>query len=308
MDFYVSWSHSDALYCEYFTDCPILISAVPDNKNSLRKFKKLPSRLMVDSGAVYYVRKRIPYTVEEIFERQLLTAMPVLHQCPVTFVHVDEPLLNKVTLVEKYGAIERTLINAYEYMNLVRAQNIGKDSNVSILGVIQGYDFPSIQYSIFELKRLGYHKFGIGSLLGRSMSEQIQFISWAAEIVGAKNLHVFGVTGVPQIQAMSRMGISSFDSSRPTKMAIYHQVFYSKPLRTYVIEGSRIDKRYQKISAPLYCNCPVCQENPMDLMNLTHRKYTKVRSIHNYYHFLKTVQPFLRKEDDVNAISNVLRS
>ncbi|MBO9128586.1 queuine tRNA-ribosyltransferase [Bacillus sp. 165] len=308
MEFYVSWSHSDALYCEYFNNCPILISAVPDNKNALRKFKKLPSKLMIDSGAIYYVRKGLHYTVKEIFERQLFIAMPLLSTCPITFVHVDEPLLNKVTLAERYGAFEKTLINAYEYMNLVRKQKIDTNSNVTILGVIQGYDFPSIQFSIFELKKLGYHKFGLGSLLGRNMSEQMQFISWAAELVGAGNLHVFGVTGIPQIQAMGHIGISSFDSSRPTKVAVYHQIFYSNPFRTYLIKHSGIDRGGQKISTPLHCECPVCEENALDLMNLTHQKYTKLRSIHNYYHFLKTIQPFLRKEYDVNVVSNVLRS
>jgi len=309
LDFYVSWSHSDALYSDYFESCPLLISAISRNTYSLKRFKKVPLKLIIDSGAVFYAKKNLKYKVKDIFEEQLKLAMPLLNKCPITLVHADEPLLNKKTVSEKFDAVQKTIVNAQEYMNLAKRNSIVQENKLSIMGVIQGYDLPSLRFSIFELQKLGYVKFGIGSLLGKSVDVQIELIKFASELVGAENLHVFGVTGIPQIKEMKNMKIASFDSSRPTKAAIYHQVFYSDPFQTFVIDQSKIDKRQgQRLDAPLACDCPICKINQNDIFNISHRKYTLLRSIHNYYHFSKTINRIIHEEVTSDVISNVLRS
>jgi 7-cyano-7-deazaguanine tRNA-ribosyltransferase len=294
MDFYISWSHSDAIFSDYFNDCSMLISAIPSNKNFTKKFNTLPSKLIFDCGALFYARNPGKFKLENVLDIQLSMVETVPSSIPITLVHLDEPLLHKNTLSEKYSSVERTIFNAYEYINLIQQKNY--PNNVSLMGVIQGYDISSTLYCIHELRKLGYKKFGLGSMLSRGVNEQIGYINEVSKEVGPENLHVFGVTGVKQIKEMSKLKIASFDSSRPTMVAAYHQVFYSNPFRTLLISESKITKTQERIFKPLNCDCPVCKIQPKDILNLSHRKYTKIRSVHNYYHLVKTIKEIQMKE------------
>lgn len=309
MEFYVGWSHSDAIFSNYFLECPTLISAVPDNKGSLRKFKKKPQKLILDCGSVFYVKQNSRPPLKNIFDIQMSLLNGCDSRTEVTLVHFDEPMLNKNTLSERYAAMERTLFNAYEYLRLVESTNFAE--NIRTMGVIQGYDQASIQYSAYELKKMGYTTFGIGSLLTKHYQKQIRMIQYAADIVGAGNLHVFGVTGIPQMRAMVEIGVTSFDSTRPTMAAAFFQVFYSRPFRTFVLSSSRAKLSSQnRISTPLPCDCPVCLENPNDLLIPSPRDYMKLRSIHNYYHLLIEFKDMLeeKRRRKVDVVSNVLWS
>ncbi|MEC1071405.1 queuine tRNA-ribosyltransferase [Priestia megaterium] len=300
MDFYISWSHSDAIFSHYFEDCPMLISAAPKNKHAFKRVDKYPNKLIIDSGALYYSKQKRNYNVKKIMDNQLSIIDSLPEDLPIKVVHLDEPLINKNSLSEKYESVERTLFNAYEHLRLFDMIKIPK--NVSMIGVIQGYDFPSIQYSIHELKKMGYTHFGLGSLLNKSAKEQINYIRYASDIVGSENLHVFGVTGIEQIREMAKLKISSFDSSRPTMAAVFFQIMYSNPFRTYVISTSSVDRSQIRIVEPLDCECPVCLENPQDLLNMSHRKYTQKRSVHNYYHLLNTIHK-IKLEEGLTDVS-----
>jgi 7-cyano-7-deazaguanine tRNA-ribosyltransferase len=202
--------------------------------------------------------------------------------------------------------MEKTLFNAYEYFNLFSSNITNK--KVSLMGVIQGYDRSSIEYAAQELLKIGYTNFGIGSLLGKNYSTQVEMIRFASNIVGSSNLHVFGVTGLQQIKAMVDIGVKSFDSTRPTMAAAFFQVFYSRPFQTYVIGKSRVKKTALRLSKPLSCECPICKQNPNDLFIPSPRHYMRLRSIHNYYHLMVSIFDILKKKkgSDANALSNVL--
>lgn len=294
MDFYVSWSHSDAVFCDYFDNCNVLISAVPDNKNGVKKFQKKPQKIIIDSGALFYSKFQGRYRLKNILDTQKYIIESSPPNVPIKLVHLDEPLLNKNTLPEKFNAVEKTIFNAYEYANLI--SNLKLPNSISLMGVIQGYDMASTEYCIHELKRLGYSNFGLGSMLARSPSEQIRYMKFVAEIVGPDNLHIFGVTGIQQIREMAKLKISSFDSSRPTMVAAFHQVFYSEPFRTYLIAESNVTKVIERLEKPLKCECPVCINTPEDILNISHRKYMKLRSVHNYYHLVKTINDIKKTE------------
>ncbi|MEH7255608.1 queuine tRNA-ribosyltransferase [Neobacillus niacini] len=287
MDFYISWSHSDAIFCDYFDECCMLISAVPDNKYGIKKFKKKPKKLIIDSGALFYSKNPGKYKLRDILEIQKFIIDSAPPDIPIKLVHLDEPLLNKNTLSEKFSSVEKTLFNAYEYVNLLDKSKLPE--NVSLMGVIQGFDIPSTKYCIYELKKMGFKNFGLGSMLVRNPEEQVRYMKSVAEIIGPEHLHIFGVTGIQQMKEMAKLKILSFDSSRPTMVAAFHQIFYSNPFRTYVISQSNVKRKKLVISKPLYCQCPVCMKEPTDILNISHRDYMKLRSIHNYYHLGKTI-------------------
>lgn len=286
MDFFISWSHSDAIFCEYFEDCPMLISATPDNKYSLKKFKKFPNKIIIDSGALFYSKKQ-NYRLSTIFENQMYIVNQIPDNTEIKLVHLDEPLINRKSYSERYEAIEKTIFNGLEHFMLFSRINIPK--NVKIMGVIQGFDLPSISYSVYELKKIGYKLFGIGSLINKGPKEQKKIIKYAADLVGPENLHVFGVTGIEMVEFMASIGIDSFDSSRPTMAAAFFQVFYSNPFRTYMIEDSKSSRTQPRIGQPLPCGCPICLIKSEDILNRSHRDFMKLRSLHNYFHFQTTI-------------------
>ncbi|MDO7905345.1 queuine tRNA-ribosyltransferase [Paenibacillus sp. JX-17] len=294
MDFYISWSHSDANFIDYFPDCFMLVSAVPDNRGSLRRFQKKPRKLLVDCGSVYYVKQKERPSLKEVYDIQA----SIYDGCPVstevTLVHFDEPMLYKETLSQKYYSMERTLFNANEYITLI---NSFKDERLSCMGVIQGFDEASIIYSAFELQKMGYKKFGIGSLLKKNLSEQIAIIKLASNIVGASNLHVFGVTGLLPIKTMIDLGIASCDSTRPTMAAAFYQVFYSNPFRTfYLAESHAKPSSPNRLESPLPCLCPICKNNANEILIPSPREYMRLRSVHNYFHLTEEINEMKRNK------------
>lgn len=307
VEFYVGWSHSDAIFTDYFPDCSILVSAIPDNKGKLRKYKTKPKKIILDCGSVYYVKQESRPSLKDIFKIQV-SFLDSSNPQEAYMVHFDEPMLNKTTLSERYMAMEKTLFNAYEYLELFNAQRFPE--HVQPMGVIQGYDKASIEFSAYELTRIGYTNFGIGSLLAHNQSKQIEIIKYAADIVGPSNLHVFGVTGIPQMQAMVNIGVKSFDSTRPTMAAAFFQVFYSRPFRTFFLSKSHAKKSSPRIGEPLPCECPVCLINASDLFIPSPRDYTRLRSIHNFYHLSIVLKDMLVEKSggEKYAISNVLWS
>ncbi|MEH7386759.1 tRNA-guanine transglycosylase [Bacillus sp. JJ1521] len=294
MDFYISWSHSDAIFCEYFDNCCMLISAIPDNKNGIKRFRKKPKKLIIDSGALFYSKNPGKFKLRDILDTQFYIIDSAPQDIPIQLVHLDEPLLDKPTLSDKFSAVEKTLFNAYEYVNLLQKYDL--PPNVSLMGVIQGYDFPSITFSIHELKKLGFKRFGLGSMLARNPVEQVRYIKFVAQQVGSENLHIFGVTGINQMREMAKIKMASFDSSRPTMVAAFHQIFYSNPFRTLLISKSNVTRTQERIDKPLDCECPACIENPEDILNISHRDYMKLRSVHNYYHLAKTIEEIKQSE------------
>ncbi|WP_312474722.1 queuine tRNA-ribosyltransferase [Neobacillus sp.] len=287
MDFYISWSHSDAIFCDYYEECCMLISAIPDNKYGVKKFQRKPKKLIIDSGALFYSKNPEKFKLRDILDIQKFIIDSAPRDIPIKLVHLDEPLLNKNTLSEKFCSVEKTLFNAYEYVDLISKSNLPE--NVELMGVIQGFDIPSTIYCIHELRKLGFNSFGLGSMLARSPLEQIHYMKSVTEIVGSHKLHIFGVTGIQQIKEMAKLKIASFDSSRPTMVAAFHQIFYSNPFRTYLISDSNVKKVQERIIKPLECSCPICKIKPEDIINISHRHFMKLRSIHNYYHLSKTI-------------------
>ncbi|MGY5484119.1 queuine tRNA-ribosyltransferase [Paenibacillus sp. ALE2] len=305
MQFYVGWSHSDAIFTDYFPDCSILVSAVPDNRGTLGRFKIKPKKIILDCGSVYYVKKKTRPSLKDIFKIQV-SFLESSDPQEAYMVHFDEPMLNKTTLSERYMSMEKTLFNAYEYLSLFSAQRFPK--YVQPMGVIQGYDRASIEFSAKELVRIGYRAFGIGSLLALNQSKQIEMIRYAANIVGPANLHVFGVTGIPQMHAMVDIGVRSFDSTRPTMAAAFFQIFYSRPFETYFLSKSHAKIGSPRLSEPLPCQCPVCQVNAHDLFIPSPRDYMKLRTVHNYYHLCIVIKDLLTKKNggEAYALSDVL--
>ena len=289
MHFYISWTRSDPVFCEIFKNSKVLISPSGTQKSfSLDKWKSQPDKVIVDSSAFYYMLNfRTPPPPKEIFKEQMRIIKG--HTCPVILCPFDYPINPRNGNIQStYRAIEKTLGNAYEFLELFERKELHKNPQISYMGVIQGTDKSSIQFCIRELQRMGFEKFGLGSLAALYNSEEIlRRVSYAVDVVGRDRLHVFGISRLDVISQLREFNIESIDSTRPTKAAIYNAVFYSNPFRTYGIYAARNADKYPRLlHAPLPCECPSCKVNPDLLLVTQGKKAINARAVHNYYHLI----------------------
>jgi 7-cyano-7-deazaguanine tRNA-ribosyltransferase len=291
MKFFISWSRSDAVFTEYFKDCNVLISPHTTTLDfHIGMWNNQPTELIIDSSAFFYIANNsdIP-PQKDIFKRQVKVLDGA--KCKVLMTHLDRPINNKLfNSIDVYNAIEKTLGNAYEFLDLINSNKLSEKFDLEPMGVIQGNDKLSLQFCANELKKIGFKKFGIGSLAPLfSPKEIVKRIQWVCEIVGGENLHVFGISRLDIIEELNRLNIMSLDSTRPIKSAIFNGIFYSEPFRTYGIKNAQNASSYgnRLLEKPLPCKCPVCNVNPFSLIETGNKKATNARAIHNYYHLLE---------------------
>lgn len=304
MDFYISWSHSDPLYQLYDRYCSVLISTVAvSNSWQLSRFPILPHQVMLDSGSYSYIANQLPLpTPRTIFHRQLA----ILAHCdlPAIICAVDMPMLEKsLSLTERNRAIDKTIANAWELKALMAEYYknccVSKQRCYPIepLAIIQGYDPASIRYCAKQLLEMGYSRFGIGSMAHLYHTKEIVRRVEAVQAVVGPSIHVFGVSAIETMKQLKLMRISSVDSARPIKAAIYNEILYSEPYRRFGIAGSHFQPGSSKFSPArlvshlsIACPCPVCKNSiNNDILQLGIRAYLLQRAIHNYYHVKKMI-------------------
>jgi tRNA-guanine family transglycosylase len=286
MEIYFAWAHSDPYYPRVVPDCGILVS-VPNVTGvwTTERFPFPPRSLMVDSGG-YQVLRGEERGLRATFDRQVSIAG---HLTNALICVLDVPIpRGYISPRERHRCLERTLANAYAYH--AWWQETPRAETWELLAVIQGNDLDSIQFCAGELKRLGFSRYGLGSLAGLyHTAEIVRRVEAAMEIVGP-GIHVFGVSAMATMRELARLGVGSIDTARHMHGAIYNELLYSEPFRRYGVVGSvyRADRqkfpRNRELAIPLCCTCPPCRENSMGLVALRGQRPVHHRALHNCYH------------------------
>jgi tRNA-guanine family transglycosylase len=324
MDFFVSWYQGDAYYPLYDDDCSLLISITSVSQGwTIRSLPKLPSRLLIDSGGFRLTNTpQIPRQLlsENIFsfsaqthdenfsgreaasrilpKRVLERQLSLLdgESIPTIVCSLDYPILDaSLSWQEKAKRITQTIAFACELKDIVA--QLGLEAHVTPMAVIQGYDIDSLKYCAYELSSIGFPLYGLGSLAPLKRHAPImERVQTVASVVGAEKLHVFGVSAVETVWALRDMGIHSIDSSTPAKSAAYNEILYSSPFRRFgILEPDSRDElmrgrlpKERRLQEPLSCDCPICLENPRNIMGVGKRVHIRDRGVHNYYHLKRT--------------------
>jgi len=299
MDFYVSWYPGDPLYPTYDPDCALLVSITSVARDwTVNHLPTLPRKLLIDSGGYRFaIAPENALSPEQVLQRQLvlLNGAPI----PTIICARDYPMLDKsISANERDRSITQTIAFAYELKTLVLQKGLA--DNVKPMAVIQGNDRDSLTYCAKELQAIGFPLYGLGSLAElrrhRLIMERVEVV---ANIIGPEKLHIFGVGVVQTAKTLQKMGVHSIDSSRPAKAAAYNEVLYSNPYRRFgILEPPTVPMKgriaYNKrLSAPLKCHCPVCQEDPTRILGVGKRNSIRDRALHNYHHLKKA---FLSQE------------
>jgi 7-cyano-7-deazaguanine tRNA-ribosyltransferase len=287
MIFFVPWTKGDPVFQSYDSNSNVLVS--PSNVPlswSVKKWKTLPQKLFIDSGA-FSVRSAKISTVEKVLERQVFMAKGWPSSRKLYFSHPDILIPIKTNFKKFNQIIVQSIERAKAYFGLFSKRKM----NASPVGVIHGFDEEAILNTHEILLRIGYRNFALGSLGIRNMRYKDLCMNAIriAEKFEIKPLHLFGIT-LPMNSNLSLGWIDSFDSSSPIKLAFYGTVLYGSPLKRYVIAPNAIQKQHdisfkfrKSIPAPLPCKCPICRINPEGLIPYSGYESKKNRIIHNYF-------------------------
>jgi 7-cyano-7-deazaguanine tRNA-ribosyltransferase len=293
MDFYVSWYPGDPDYPLYDDDCSMLISITSVSKEwNIRSLPNLPDRLIVDSGgyrySTVYGSSIVP---RNVLERQLSMLSDL--EIPTVICACDFPILDdSLPSNGKDKKITQTIAYAYEMKSLIERYEL--PDYVTPMAIIQGYDADSLRFCAQELVSLDFPVYGLGSLASINNYELVnERIGIAASIIKSSKLHVFGVGKTKTIYFMRRWGVRSFDTATPARAAAYNEVIYSEPYRRLSINRSRRGNnslpfsQNKYITEPLPCECPVCLEDPYQILKFGRRKFIRKRALHNYFQMKK---------------------
>jgi 7-cyano-7-deazaguanine tRNA-ribosyltransferase len=289
VQYYIAWTHSDAVYHHYIADVGMLVS--PPNVNlawTVEKWPALPKQLMIDSGGFQYCKEGRAVEPHAALARQL--QMLAGAAIPTQICHLDIPLLGACSRRDCDRRVSRNLKNASWLIEHLRRAPLS--ASITPIGVIQGYDEISIYHAARALADMGYSTFALGSLVPiatHNLSEVIHRIEVAVEAIGS-NLHILGVSSVKVMERIATLRIRSFDSSAPITESWRGGIFYSQPLRRYKIPSPHLKewaRSYQWgeiLEEPLPCICPVCRHDSQSIMSFRGKQMINLRAVHNCFH------------------------
>lgn len=294
MKYFVSWTHSDPVYQRYFTGVRTLVS--PPNVSlawQVGYWPCAPTELIVDSGAFQYHRASRSPSPEVVLSRQIHIATGF--DVPIGICHLDVLVAGARNLAD---AARRSAQNLAQARWLIERGADDLAENIEPIGVIQGRDAEQVFYVAQALAEMGYRRFALGSLAGKvasSRDEVLRRTEAALEAVGSR-IHMLGVSSVPVLEALARIGIESADSGAPIKEASRGGIFYSEPFRRYKLPSAHF-REWQRsysfaevLEAPQPCACPICRDDPNQIMNPNGKVAVNLRALHNYYHLRRDIE------------------
>lgn len=294
MKYFISWTHSDPVYQRFFPQVRALVS--PPNVSlawQAAHWPAPPAELIVDSGAFQHHREGRSPSPDSLLSRQIHMAADL--DVPIGVCHLDVLVAGSRDPAEAARRAAQSLAQARW---LIAHGATRLPPNIEPIGVIQGRDAEQIFYVARALADMGFERFALGSLAGKVASardEVLRRTEAALEAVGPR-LHMLGVSSVPVLEALARLGVESADSGAPIKEAVRGGIFYSEPFRRYKLpsahfrEWRRSYSFAEVLEEPLPCACPVCREDPAQIMNPNGKAAINLRAIHNYYHLRRDVE------------------
>ncbi|MDL2344404.1 hypothetical protein QOL99_09580 [Deinococcus sp. MIMF12] len=243
-----------------------------------------PYEVMIDSGAYHHGGRNVSRTRLRALHDQLTIAQQ-FPDSQVTIAHCD--VLPRAA-ADSRSSIHATLINAEWFM----AQPL--PAGYARMTTAQARTPDEMYLVVTQLAQFGPDLIGIGGLanLHRTHRKLLPLmIEGAVEAAGDTPLHALGVTAQHVLDRLRANGVFSCDSATAIWCAVYGSVIYARPYRRYRFVGEKSSRPespqvtgyYSSLTHPLPCCCPVCRDDPRQLMGSDMRgKYA--RCIHNHYH------------------------
>ena len=243
-----------------------------------------PAEVMIDSGAYHHGKRNAKRSRMRTLLDQLTIAEQFRHS-RVTISHCD--VIPRPD-TDPRVSVHATLLNAEWFMQQPMPAPYAR------MTVAQARTPDEMYLVVTQLVQFSPNLIGLGGLAAlhrRNRKLLPLMIEAATEGAGDVSVHALGVTAPYVLDCLRRNGVCSCDSATAIWCAIYGSVIYARPYRRYRFisdkstrpESPQVTGYYSSLARPLPCVCPVCRDDPTQLMGSdTRAKYA--RCIHNHYH------------------------
>ena len=199
------------------------IRGIDNIKTYLKINRNSNIEVMGDCGAFSYVGEKEPpkpfYTVKNVakiyhslgFDYGVSVDHLVVDKIRVVDPETKKKIPRELTVEEKDFRIELTLKNAKEFIKLWGRKNY---SFVPI-GVAQGYNIETYEYSVDTLINMGYEYIGLGGMVRYKTPFILEVLKRINPLVRSHNIkvHLFGVVRLGVLREFQKLGVTSFDSA-----------------------------------------------------------------------------------------------
>jgi len=292
---YLCWSLREPEFQQVLADCNLLVSpALVTKVWNVQSWKRLPERLMVDSGAFTQSKSKSIFDVKSCLSSQLRILEGWSQDKEAILVHYDKPLSPSLPFDLYQARVGDNLEAAREYIGLFPQQK-----NLIPMAVIHALDGETLASSYLELKNMGYRRFAIGSLVALIYQDRSRLLEIfnACRQIGLAGAHLLGIASPLLLKSQQGSWLGSFDSSAPVRQAIGGTVFYSNPFERFVLRptgpqklSGRVFGIRSELESPRPCQCPVCAADPQALLARDQIAVRQSRKIHNAYHLIREVR------------------
>lgn len=291
---FLCWSDREPEFQKFLPGVSLLISPSLLTKQwNVSNWGIMPQSVIVDSGTFTKTKNKGVVDVRSCIQAQLR----ILEGWPtdrVAFlIHYDKPLSPHLPFDEYQARVGHNLELAESYI-----AGFPREKNRIPVAVIHALDGETLAASYLELRRMGYQRFAIGSLVAllyRSRTRLESLLEICRELK-LTNLHVLGISSPALLEPQLGPWIGSFDTSAPIRQAIGGTIFYSRPFKRFVLTptgrqklASRSFGSREPLEAPRPCGCPVCSAEPDGLLCADAIEARQRRKIHNAFHLLEEV-------------------
>lgn len=256
-------------------------------EQTVKAFLNFRGPVMIDSGGYLFMRSKELHVdlarLVGLYERAR----------PDFCVIMDHPL----DITNSRAEIRRRQITSLR--NTERMVRLRSTKNPTLIPVVHGFDFESVDWYLDELERIEkFEIYGIGSLVpsvfssrgAGGISNVIQIVSHVRRRLPSKRIHVFGIGSTLTMHLMYYCGADMVDSSGWRLKAAYGAVQILGTGDRW-ITGHHRHKPYPQLSAQEktileMCTCPACKEQGFSGLESS---FT-LRALHNAWIYQREVE------------------
>lgn len=194
-------------------------------------------------------------------------------------------------------ALKRSLDRTHRWEKRSLDQHLLDTRQQAMYAVIHGGIIPEFRKESCEvLSKLPFDGFAIGGSVGKNRTEMIEMLKYMLPMLPEdKPNHLLGIADLPSIEAILPLGIDTFDSSHPTKLARHGHLMTAQGTKKIAQNIWKTD--FTPIDAT--CSCHTCTNYSISfiyhLFKAKEAAAHTLATIHNISYMNKLMQLYREK-------------
>jgi queuine tRNA-ribosyltransferase len=194
-------------------------------------------------------------------------------------------------------ALKRSLDRTHRWEKRSLDKHLENKQNQAIYAVIHGGINTDFRKTSCEfLTKLDFDGFAIGGSVGKNREEMIDMLKFTLPLLPIdKPNHLLGIADLPSIDAIIPLGVDTFDSSHPTKLARHGHLLTTKG--TKKIGQAQWKHDFSPIDSD--CLCYTCQNYSISYIHHLFKAHEAtahtLATIHNIFYMNKLMAQYREK-------------